>query len=72
MLSPGWVHLPRLARTQGSLLPTPLGALCSTGSLFAFAKCEQELGAPKGCLIFITTAKNLCHSLFQHEFDGAV
>lgn len=74
MLSPGSVLLPRLAHTQGSLLPTPLGggALCSTGSLFAFRKCEQELGAPKGCLIIITTAKNPCHSWFQPEFDGAV
>lgn len=71
MLSPGWVLLPHI---QGFLLPTPLagGALCSTGSLLAFRKCEQEPGALKGCLIFISVAKNLCHSWFQPEFDGAV
>lgn len=57
------------------LCPAPLlggGALCSTGSLFAFRKYKQELSAPKGCLIFITTAKNLCHCWLQSEFDGAV
>lgn len=63
------------ACTYPGLSPAPLlagGALGSTGCLFAFRKYKQELGAPKGCLIFITTAKNLYHCWFQSEFDGTV
>lgn len=71
MLSPGRVLLTSRALSCPHSWVV-VGALCSTGSLFAFRKCEQELGAPKGCLIVITTAKNLCHSWFQPGFDGAV